>query len=230
VAAEFQQGTQGCATCALSVGMNTMKMIFTKYRSILGVVKMNNQDALELAQDMISILKPACTRIEVAGSIRRGKEDVKDIEIVAIPDLEIKPARIPLEFGKPVPKQHKTKLDEILTFQRDHSGMRFLKWGDKYKKLAFADKDIYVDLFLVTPPASWGVQYLIRTGPADFSHWMVTQRRYGGALPNSCRVKDGTVWVEGEKQKYPLPEEEDFFKLCGLEWIEPDQRQARWIR
>lgn len=191
---------------------------------------MMRAEALSLAKDVVAVLSPACRRIEVAGSVRRGKEDVKDIEIVAVPDLEIKPAWIPLEFGKPLPVQHKTKLDEVLVFQRDHFKIKFEKQGDKYKKFTLIDYGISVDLFLVTPPASWGVQMVIRTGPADFSHWMVTQKRYGGGLPNDVRVKDGAVWAESDGSKLPMPEEEDFLQLCGLGWLEPCQRVARWKR
>lgn len=187
-------------------------------------------EASSIAKDVMAVLSPACTRIAVAGSIRRGKEDVKDIEIVAAPDLSLMPTWKPLEFGKPVHRQHKTKLDEILALQRDHFKIKFEKQGDKYKKFTLIDYGISVDLFLVTAPASWGVQYLIRTGPADFSHWMVTQKRYGGALPNGVRVRDGSVWDEEDGHKYPMPEEEDFLQLCGLGWLEPCQRVARWKR
>lgn len=191
---------------------------------------MKHAEALSLANDVVAVLRSACVRVEIAGSIRRGKDEVKDIEIVAIPDLNIKPGRIPIEFGKPVPVQHKTKLDEVLAFQRDHFKIKFEKQGDKYKKFTLIDWEISVDLFLVTPPASWGVQCLIRTGPAEFSHWMVTQRRYGGALPNSVRVKDGAVWDEGDGSKYNLPEEEDVFKLCDLNFVPPGKRVACWAK
>lgn len=191
---------------------------------------MKHSDALVIAKDFAMYLGQACKRIEVAGSVRRCKDEVKDIEFVAIPNLELMPTIIKAEFGKPVPKQYKTFLDELLDKQVQYEKIKFQKNGDKYKKFKLLDWNVSVDLFLVLPPAMWGVQYLIRTGPADFSHWMVTQKRYGDALPNSCRVKDGAVWDEGDNSKYNIHEEIDYFNLCGLGWLEPHEREARWAK
>src|ERR1700750_2314871 len=41
-----------------------------------------------IAQKLIERIKPYCVRAEIAGSIRRCKPEVKDIEIVAIPKYE----------------------------------------------------------------------------------------------------------------------------------------------
>ena len=87
-------------------------------------------------------------------------------------------------------------------------------------------------MFLVLPPAQWGVIFAIRTGPAKFSQWLVTPRRHGGALPSYCRVRDGGVYKAGAKVQGPgardglilMPEEKDFFDLLGLDWIEPEAR------
>ena len=196
---------------------------------------MKHADALTIAQGLVECLRPACTRIEIAGSIRRGKAEVKDIEIVAIPDLTPVP-RPRAEFGKPIPKVHKTKLDAILDEMVSERLICFEKNGDKHKKFDFQNH-IYCDLFLVTPPAEWGVQMVIRTGPADFSHWIVTRQRSGGAMLNTHRVQDGAVWLGATEEKNPdpstklsMPEEMDFFRFLGLGWIEPGAREARWKR
>lgn len=108
------------------------------------------------------------------------------------------------------------------------AGARLLKNGPRYKQVALPE-GINLDLFLVLQPAQqWGVLFAIRTGPAEFSHWLVTPRKDGGALPSNCRVKDGAVW-EGSAI-VPMPEESDFFDFLGLGWIEPGQRQAGWSR
>ena len=46
---------------------------------------MNLQQAQQIAERIKSELAPHCDRIEIAGSIRRKKPEVKDIEIVCIP-------------------------------------------------------------------------------------------------------------------------------------------------
>ncbi len=202
---------------------------------------MKHADALKIAEELVERLRPACTRIEIAGSVRRGKAKVKDIEIVAVPDLTPVP-RPRAEFGKPIPQWNKTKLDVILMEMFLDGVVEFEKNGEKYKKLRiFKGKDSIAynlcDLFLVTPPAEWGVQMVIRTGPADFSHWCVTRKSQGGALPDDLIVEDGAVGprVRGDKGDARhgvilTPEESDFLKVLGLGWIEPGEREARWSR
>lgn len=191
---------------------------------------MKHDVALKTAEVLVEYLRPACIRIEIAGSVRRGKPEVKDIEILAIPDLSITPPKPKLEFGKPLPVIHKTMLNKLLHDLIERDEIRFEKSGKRYKKFTLKENNISVDLFLVLPPAEWGVQFVIRTGPADFSHWIVTQRRYGGALPNDSRVRDGAVWVDGGGGSVPMEEEMDFLVFLGLGWIEPSQREARWTR
>lgn len=41
--------------------------------------------AKTIAEEIVSTIEPYCERVLIAGSIRRGKADVKDIEIVAVP-------------------------------------------------------------------------------------------------------------------------------------------------
>ena len=47
-------------------------------------------DVLKLSEKLSKELKPFCTRIEVAGSIRRHEKNPKDIDIVLIPKDKIK--------------------------------------------------------------------------------------------------------------------------------------------
>ncbi len=192
---------------------------------------MKNESALKIAEELMGRLV-GLERVEVKGSILRWKEDVKDIELLAIPDMQ----RVPLprpEFGKPV-RVYKTILDRCIAELVDEGVIRLEKNGEKFKKLFWMRPYIAVDLFLVTPPATWGVQALIRTGPADFSHWCVTRRKNGGALPNGFRVQDGAVW-EGERENEPgemvgFEDERAFLDFLGLGWVEPSQRVARWTR
>jgi DNA polymerase/3'-5' exonuclease PolX len=197
---------------------------------------MKYADALRIAESLVERFRPACERIEIKGSVSRMKSEPRDIEILAIPLWTIVP-KAKLEFGKPVPKVYKSQLD-LLIDEMANTDICYLKAnGEKYKKLWMIHESIQVDLFLVTPPAEWGVQSVIRTGPADFSHWMVTRKSSGGALPNEYIVANGAVGHrvrtdkgDGRMGIIPMPEEIDFFKICGLEWVEPSQRVARWAK
>lgn len=209
---------------------------------------MKHEDALNVAKALAGYFEPACTRIEIAGSIRRSKPEVKDIEIVCIPDLS--PVKRPmLEFGKPIPQLHKTKLDQLAHELVLVDDVRMEMNGERYKKMYLKYAGIKCDLFINIPPSHWGVQAVIRTGPSDFSHWCVTNRKFGGALPDGYFVKHQVVWVAEQISKrdvpddpnktlklltdtnhLPMPEEVDFLNFLELGWIEPKDRVARWTR
>lgn len=167
--------------------------------------------AENIAGEVVTLLAPMCQRIEIAGSIRRRKPEVGDIEIVAIPRM-IPDKNI---FGEVVGEH--SALDDL-----DFTMLgRVIKNGSKYKQVEL-NGGIGLDLFIVTPPAQWGVLFMIRTGSADFSHRMVTQKNKRGALPSNCKVEHGAVWRNGGI--IPMPEEEDYFKICGMAIVPPEER------
>jgi DNA polymerase/3'-5' exonuclease PolX len=169
--------------------------------------------ALTLANRMVEILSPDCQRIEIAGSLRRKKETVRDIEIVLIPKY------IEDLFGG---KMYGSTLIEAALIRE---GFVLTKNGDHFKQAHLASGgSVNFDIFLTTPD-QWGVIFTIRTGSAAFSHWLVTARREGGGLPSHMRIKDGRLWVSGDVVE--TPEETDLFEKIGLEWIPPEKRERR---
>ena len=42
-------------------------------------------EAQKLTEEILDILRPLCERVEIAGSIRRKKAEVHDVDIVLIP-------------------------------------------------------------------------------------------------------------------------------------------------
>jgi len=70
-------------------------------------------DALRIAKYYLDIFHPVCRRIAIKGSVSRMKAEPKDIELLAIPDLT-PPSIGRVEFGKPLPKVYKTKLDALV--------------------------------------------------------------------------------------------------------------------
>jgi len=164
--------------------------------------------ARALAEALADLLRPACQRIEIAGSIRRGKARPNDIEIVAIPALAaFTQATLfgGLQGGsasEPV-NLFNQKCDELLTtgaLEKRPDGQGRYCWGTGVKRAVFFQGKDYapVDLFQVIEPAQWGVIYAIRTGPGDFNHLLVTSRYKGGACPTSRRVAGGQVWDTSE--------------------------------
>lgn len=185
---------------------------------------------------------PMCV---IAGGVRRLSAEVHDIEIVSKPILKAPRA----EFGQK--KAFATEFDKVLAKLEDDGYIHFLMGGEKLKKYelhlqAFGLEPTLnpfkVEFYQCTPPAQFGVLLTIRTGPArddnNFSKWMVTQRKAGGALPNGYRVKHAAVWREDQidskdepiSGEVPLsmPSEKEFFEFCGLQWRESTNRVALW--
>lgn len=167
-----------------------------------------------VAERIISALAPYCERIELAGSLRRKRPAVGDIEIVAIP-------RRPRDLFGQVLAEEPTALDRFL----DERGVQFAKRGRKYQQFAY--RGYKVDLFLPTAE-TWGCVYTIRTGSAEFSHWLVSPEPRG-ACPWSVRFggKDGNPGrLTHDGRLLATPEEEDVFAALGLPWIEPAGRDG----
>ena len=196
---------------------------------------MRHDSALKVAESLVEHLRPACVRIEIKGSLVRQKPEVKDIDLLVIPDLTPLPRPRP-EFGKPAPTIYKTALDKMIADMVADDAIQMVKTGERSKTFRLKYAGIVCEIYTVLPPATWGVRSVIRTGPADFSHWIVSHRRIGGAMPDGFRVQDGAVW-EGDKEqditgKTPIGfnEEREFLEWLGLGWIEPKYRVARWQR
>lgn len=172
-----------------------------------------------IAAAVVHHLEPFAKRIEIAGSIRRRKESVGDIEIVMIPKLY----REKDMFGDPSGPIY-DKIDEgIASYSRSEKfgGGALVKKNDgsKYLKLHETVCDVQIDLFVVRPPAEWGPIFAIRTGSADFSkNLMISLKAHG------LRSEDGRV-LDAKGNHVPCPEEEDFFKAAGVKWRPPEQRK-----
>lgn len=174
-------------------------------------------DAVYRASRLLTALDPACQRIMIAGSIRRKKAEIGDIELVLIPFLT--PIRD--MFDEPT-GTYESALDQRLV---DLKLIPF-KGGEKYKQIVW--EGMQADLFICTPE-TWAVNTMIRTGSADFTRWMVTQRRQGGALRSGLAVRDAQLW-DGARS-LELVEEADVFAALGLRWIPPEERvEGRWVR
>lgn len=188
--------------------------------------RMARAKAEAVAALILDRIGPFCERVEIAGSIRRKMNTVKDIEIVAIPRTEIPQVGLFGEPGEPV-SLLKERLDALvaegfLEKRVDEYGKQ--RWGDKHQRALFHGPDgpIGIDFFAVMPPAQWGVIFTIRTGNYEFSRNLVTKIEDGGKMPSDLRVADGALWrVNPDNRDEKLgvvhtPEEEDFFKAIGF--------------
>jgi DNA polymerase/3'-5' exonuclease PolX len=190
------------------------------------------EDARAAAEDLRALLAPACDRIEIAGSVRRRRPVVHDIELVAIPRV-IDRAVEGLLFTRLHPVDMlKERVDDLLSsdlaplaarkvenHRRDGSLDVQEKLGSAFKALTW--HDIPVDLF-ITDAERWGCIFALRTGPGDWNARLVTDCR-----KVNRSVAGGRVLHLGKP--VPTPEEADFFRELGQPWIDPWERRVERV-
>lgn len=194
-------------------------------------------DAMTAASEIMTLIAGECRRSVVAGSIRRRSPTVGDIEVVVVPTLQ--PSLFPGGCDTDVLYGRLCGLaaagDELRALDAGKPGAR-------YRKLQHVRSGLQVDLFVVRPPASFGLLLMIRTGSAEFSHAMLGRANglgmssIEGALhrrgppcvdhittTKKCRHCAGRGWLPGER--VDTPEETDVFAVLGLSFIDPVDRQ-----
>ena len=187
--------------------------------------------ALAAADALRELLEPACARVEIAGSIRRRKATVGDLELVAIPRLVAEPAGDlwgTLRERDLLPERVAALIDagelaprEVTITRADGSIEQGRRMGRAYLALVF--RELPVDLFILRPPAEWSVIFALRTGSGDWNVALVTAARRAGR-----RVDGGRVYVHG--QPIACPEEGDFFRALGQPWVDPWERLPERVR
>ena len=185
------------------------------------------------AQEVVELLSPACQRIEIAGSIRRHKAQVHDIEIVAIATIEGQSRgdlwntleRVNLLTGPGglldrLSDSGQLPLRAVDVHRKDGSVEQQVRRGDLYRALEY--DGLPVDLFMVYDPDNWGTIFALRTGPGDWNTRLVTDcQRY-------LRRVSGTV-VYRAGVAVPCPEEADFFRALGQPWVDPENRHPSLV-
>ena len=178
------------------------------------------------ATDLVARLRPGCERIEIAGSVRRGGPGIGDLEIVAIPRIEQEPDTSVL-FGGMLDV---SRLDERIAELRLEGILRpsdLPRDGERYKAFVHVPSGLGLDLFIVRPPATWGVIFTIRTGPAAYSQRLVTEARRRGFHHADGALHRGSMGCTrfSACEVIPTPEEVDLFEALGMPYLEPGARR-----
>ncbi len=187
---------------------------------------------------LVSLLGPCCERIEVAGSIRRRKSEVKDIELMTVAKTVEAPMAGQLSmFGGEPGRTNLLDTEIAQWLEQGRAKLRLDKngraaMGPAYKRLLVDTEDAgwqALDLFTVNPPAQFGLILLIRTGsgvgpsgsPAD---------GFGPAMLRRWKQVTGGGYSEAGALRLPsgeiisTPEEADVFLVCRAVWVPPEER------
>lgn len=138
-------------------------------------------------------------RAEIAGSIRRKKSEVGDIEIVIIPK--------PYELGL-----FESGIASVVNKWPKVRGELPCRYTQRV-----LPEGIVLDLFFAEE-GNWGNIFAMRTGSADYSHKVLATQW----VKKGFESIDGYLWREDER--YDICEESDLFKLIGIPYIAPEYR------
>lgn len=182
--------------------------------------------AQPVARKLLGRLDPTGTGA-VVGSVRRGKDQPKDIELVLpwfAPDDDPVYRRVEqllkpdgLFTGQPDPARCFTEVRGLKPGFRSCSIRCDTSLG-KWPRYA---EDFQVDLFRFDnhPTGNKGWITLMRTGPAEFGEACLAHfKRMGGG-----GSRDGYL-IDGEGKPIPTPLELDAFMVMSIAFVQPEDR------
>lgn len=163
--------------------------------------------AKQIAEEVVALLEHHCTKIAIAGSIRRQKPIIGDIEIVVIA------------------KPYQTGLfqDGIATVVNQWKKVKGeLEYGKTKYTQRILPQGIKLDLFFAEEE-NWGCIFLIRTGDWEFS------KKFMGTLIPSRGYKQEDGYLKYNGKTISVPQEQDLFDKVGIKYIEPQDRNVNSI-
>lgn len=228
------------------------------------------------AEAFRALFPPACyRRWEVAGSCRRGRPVVGDVEHVVIPAWGEVPAtslfaeatdRVNLLWYQLEALERGHVVSKHLYGSNPDTGRAIYRWGPKHRGADF--RGFNHEIFTADAD-NWGSVLAIRTGPGPYSRMLVTRLQHNGYMNADGYVWDKNDWScadcgwagakpaqvagklpgafvmdpEGRESgplsdvcptcgrhqhlspaKVPAPEEREYFRLCGVAYVEPERR------
>ena len=159
----------------------------------------------QIGNQVKELLSPACERIEIAGSIRRQRPFVNDIDIVLIPSNQGQLAYLLQSLG------------------------RFVKNGPKIIRVA-TRYGIEVDIYVATPDI-WATLLLIRTGSKSHNIKLCARAKSLGMKLHADGsglfrlALNQTEYENADDERIAGDSEESIFAALGLAYVAPEKRE-----
>jgi DNA polymerase/3'-5' exonuclease PolX len=200
--------------------------------------------AIDVARELCNALAPHCERLVVAGSLRRRKKMVGDVEILFIPKTKHVPKLAQTDMFSEVGRALRCAPDRgilttpppdlnhvdlaviaierlvaIATILPRKTSTGSVVWGPKNKLAYHVTSGIPVDLFSATLE-NWFNYLVCRTGSADNNTRIASAAQAKGWKWNPY----GPGFTDQENNIVRVDSEEDVFRLAGLPYLEPQER------
>jgi len=203
--------------------------------------KFPREAAIEVARELCRVLKPVCQpeRMIVAGSLRRQKQEVGDVEIVFVPRFgEVRDGLFAKDGDLADAAINALVTDGVLAKRLSTNGSP--AWGGKNKLATHVKRGIPVDLFSTNEESFFN--YLVcRTGSTNNNLVIATEAQKRGLkwhpyqggfeIRELSVVLDTFAHTEGILPPHvytgamvPVRSERDVFTLAGLAYREPWER------
>lgn len=178
--------------------------------------------AEKIAKSIVEALQPYCDKIEIAGSIRRRRPFVNDIDLVVIPH----PGQLPALKAR--------------ALQR----CTLVTGGDQNFIVRLPERPgsptsgFQIDIFIArapepdllgTKPGNWGTMLLNRTGSRDHNIWLVTQAERRGMRWHPYQGLYGPN-RNGRTTNLASETEEEIYAALGLPFVDPINRESNFLR
>lgn len=168
------------------------------------------EKAKEVGESIKTLLAESCERIEIAGSIRRQKAEVGDIELLCIPKLVDGEDQLERQVTDMVFKG-------ILALRLSRNGRR--TYGPLNKLMIDVKSGIGVDIFATTEEC-WAVALVVRTGGKKTNIEISNAAIKLGYKFHAYGSGFSTPWED-----ITCHSEAEVFKAVGLPYREPWERE-----
>lgn len=184
----------------------------------MGIGKIELSEARNIADKVRNHIAPAMDRIEIAGSIRREKPVVGDIELVAIVADREKLLQLLGDVGQTI----KPSVPGVIPWTP--------KPDSRYIRVRL-NEGMNLDLF-IAKPENWGGLFLMRTGSAAGADGNAFNGFTPGCFARWKKLSGGGRMTEvmptmPDGIQLPVYEEQDFFDLLEMDFVPPVERTGR---
>ena len=163
--------------------------------------------ALQVGAEIVEVLGPLSKKIAIAGSVRRRRPVVNDIDIIMLVNID--------QFGA---AQRITGLCKRFAIDKslDKDGEQIKRWFMRTPECT-----VQIDLFIALDPEEWATYELIWTGPKG-SNIRICQT----ALDLGYRMRAGGqgLFSADGKTRIAYESEAAIFAALGLKYKEPWER------